>query len=148
MSQPYILSLDYLRTGENQKFTLVLSPEFMDIQEKDLSFEEAVSVEGEAYLVEENLVIRFDAHTKATMPCVVCNRNIKKPLAIKGVYHTVALEGISGAYFDFRPALREELLVELPKVAECGGNCSERASISPYLKSEKQENYFPFSDLK
>lgn len=152
MPQPYQISIDHLRTGETQKYVLTLAPDFFEIQEPDLRFPEEVCVVGDAYLVEENLVLRFDAKTKIEMHCSICNQKILLPLSIKGVYHTVPLEKYFAPLFDLRPAVREELLVELPQTAECSGKCPERSTVSRFMRAEEKKeppsNYFPFSDLK
>ena len=152
MPQPYQISVDPLRRGETQKYVLTLAPDFLEIEEPELCFPEEVRVVGDAYVVEENLVLRFDAKTKIEMPCLICNQKILLPLAIQGVYHTVPLEECSSSLFDLRPAVREELLVELPKTAECSGRCPERPLVSRFMraqeKKETSSNYFPFSDLK
>lgn len=148
MSQPYLISIDYLRAGAIQKFTMVLAPDFLEINEPELRFCEEVSVTGEAYLVEENLILHFDAKTGIEMPCSICNQKTFMTLSIKGVYHTVSLEKYFAATFDLRPALREELLIELPRTIECQGNCPERSCISSFMQAkEKDKNYFPFSSL-
>lgn len=151
MSEPYLISIDHLRNGETQKFTMKLPAAFLEVDEPELKFSEEVRVGGEAYLVEENLVLRFDAETRLQMPCAVCNQQVLIPLSIKTVYHTIALDLCASSLFDVRPALREELLIELPKTVECEENCPERRNVARFMRSEQKEEpsqYFPFSDLK
>jgi uncharacterized metal-binding protein YceD (DUF177 family) len=148
MSHAYLIQLDLLRTGVTQNFTMSLSPEFLELQEEEVRMEHPVGVKGEAYLAKERLVLRLDAQTMVTLPCAVCNRMILVPLVTKGVYHTISLADHEEAFFDLRPIVREELLIEIPKTAECGGTCSERETIAPYLKKTDIKHYFPFSDLQ
>jgi uncharacterized metal-binding protein YceD (DUF177 family) len=152
MSDPFIICIDQLKGGAVQKIDTSLSSEFFDIHEADLSFNDAVKVSGEAYVTDEDLVLHLNASTSAEIPCCVCNRWVSLPLAINGYYYTEPLTDIATPFFDIRTILREALLVELPKVAECKGNCPERETIAPYLRKEAKSDvpthYFPFNDLK
>ncbi len=152
MSDPFIVCIDHLRGGAVQKIDTSLSSEFLDIHEADLTFKDTVKISGEAYVTDEELVLHLNASTSMEMPCCVCNRFISLPLAIKGYYYTEPLTDIKDPLFDIRNVLREALLVELPKIAECKGNCPERETIAPFLrkntKSDAPTNYFPFNDLK
>jgi hypothetical protein len=76
---------------------------------------------------------------------------IDQELKVENFYFTKPVEEIVGAVFDYAEALREALLIELPRTAECnGGKCPERAMMAPYLRPEnRKENpsYFPFADM-
>lgn len=153
MSDAFILYIDRLKGEAVQKLGMLLSPEFFDIHESDLLFEDPVEVSGEAYLVEEELIIHMNASTTARMPCSICNQMLPITLSIKNFYHAEPLSSIKSGLFDLREPLREALLIELPKTVECPGGCKERESIAPYLKKNPEapnapEPYFPFSDLK
>ena len=153
MSDAFILYIDRLKGDAVQKLGMLLSPEFFDIHETDLLFEDPVEVSGEAYLAEEELVIHLNASTIARMPCSICNQMLPRTLAIKNFYHAEPLSSIKTGLFDLRAPLREALLIELPKTAECPGGCKEREAIAPFLKKHPEapgapESYFPFSDLK
>jgi len=150
MSDAFILYVDRLKGGTVQKIGLHLSPDFFDVHEPDLLFQDPVEVRGEAYLAEEELVIHLNASTLARMPCSICNQMLPFSLVIQNFYHAVPLSEVKTGLFDLRQPLREALLIELPKTVECPGGCKERDSIAPYLKKkpEAPETYFPFSDLK
>ncbi len=156
MSDAFILYIDRLKGGAVQKLGIILSPEFFDIHESDLVFQDPVEVSGEAYLAEEELVIHLSASTVARMPCSICNQMLPCSLAIKNFYHTEQLSSIKTGLFDLREPLREALLTELPKTIECPGGCKERETIAPFLKKHPEapntpdalDTYFPFSDLK
>ncbi len=152
MSDPFIIYFDQLKEGDVQRIDTSLSSEFIDINETDLFFKEAVKVSGEAYVTDDDFVLHLNASTSAEIPCSVCNRLVSIPLAIKGYYHTEPLADIKSPFFDFRGILRELLLVELPKVAECRGNCPEREALASFLRKEAKADasthYFPFNDLK
>ncbi|MBF8263470.1 MAG: hypothetical protein HW387_1135 [Parachlamydiales bacterium] len=152
MAEPYIIHIDRLGDGAIQKIDAILSSEFIGVDEPDLHFCDAVKVCGEVYATDEDLVLHLNASTIAQMSCSVCNRPVPLPLSIKSYYHTEPLSAIKGTVFDFRAILRECLLIELPKIAECRGNCPERPALAPYLRQpaapDITPHYFPFNDLK
>lgn len=143
--------IDRLKGGQTQKIEEALGPEFLGPEEPELRFPDKVRVKGEAYLTDAHLIIHLKAATKASMPCAVCNEMIDCNLSIDNFYHTVPIEEIPSAIFDFSEALREALLIELPRTVECNqGNCPNRATIKPYLRSEVRTDkttYFPFADM-
>lgn len=152
MDNPFVIQIDTLKGGSVKKFNASFSSDFLDVNESDLCFKDKVQVSGETYLTDEDLVIHFNASTFAQIPCSICNRWVSLPLSVNGFYHTEPLTEIPGVIFDFRSIIREALLVELPKIAECNGNCSERKDLSSYLHSKTPKDdsnqYFPFNDLK
>jgi uncharacterized metal-binding protein YceD (DUF177 family) len=151
MSDPFIILIDRLKGGHSQKIEGSFSPAFLGLEEPDLRFTSQVMVKGEAYLTDAHLIIHLKASTKATMPCSVCNQMIETDLKVENFYHTEPVEEIRGAKFDYSEALREALLIELPRTVECNqGKCPERASMAAYLRSEKRADkttYFPFADI-
>ncbi len=140
--------MESLSNGETQKISFQASPDFLDIQEKDLVFNAPVDIQGEVYLASQSLLLHLNAKTTAFMPCSVCNNPAPFPLVLENFYFTEEIENLPSP-FDFSEILREALLMELPFFVECNqGNCPERATAKKYLKEQQQEMYFPFSDLK
>jgi hypothetical protein len=94
-------------------------------------------------------VIHLSAITTAKMPCSMCNQMIQTPLTIGNFYHAEPLVDIPDAIYDFKMALREALLIELPQRVECNnGHCPSRTILAPYLRSEMRSNtHFPFADI-
>ncbi len=84
------------------------------------------------------------------MPCAVCNQMIEVPLKTD-FYHTEPVEEIPSAIYDYSEALRESILIELPKplnVKEivrqeklCALFCAQR-------KRSEKTTYFPFADME
>ncbi len=154
MSDAYIIYIDRLNGGTIQKIDLLLSPEFFDVSEPDLNFQDSVEVSGKAYLAEEELLLHLNASTIARMPCSICNQMQPQRLSLSDFYHAEPLSSIKTGLFDIRDLLREALLLELPATVECPGGCKEREVIKPFLRKDKPEakdapeTYFPFSDLK
>ncbi|HSX10281.1 MAG TPA: hypothetical protein VLF94_00995 [Chlamydiales bacterium] len=151
MSQPFIILIDRLKGGHSQKIEEALDPSFLGADEPDLRFTTKVTVKGEAYLTDAHLIVHLKARTVVSMPCSVCNQMIDTELKVENFYHTEPIEEIQGAKFNYSEALREAVLIELPRTVECNkGNCPERATITPYLRSEKRTDkttYFPFADM-
>ena len=152
MSDPFVITIDRLTEGATQKIEGTVSPDFLEVNEPDLRFTDPIKISGEAYLADDELVIHLNASTLAQMPCSICNQMVHFPLDVKSFYHAEPLSNIQGVFFDFRTLLREALLIELPKVAECSGGCPEREILTPYLRKkdvlDTSTSYFPFNDLK
>jgi uncharacterized metal-binding protein YceD (DUF177 family) len=146
---PFIILIDRLRGGQTQAINESLPPDVLGPNEPELVFAFPVQVKGEAYLTDDHLIIHLAARTKISMPCAICNKMIDQELKVDNFYHTEPLENIRSASFDFSEALREALLIELPRTVECnGGNCPDRDSIKPFLKESREETYHPFADIE
>lgn len=143
--------IDRLKGGHTQKIEEALDPAFLGPDEPELRFKKKVSVKGEAYLTDSHLIIHLKAATQFSMPCAVCNEMIDSDLKVDNFYHTEPIEEIPSAVFDYSEALREALLIELPRTVECNrGKCPQRATMAPYLRSEVRTDkttYFPFADM-
>lgn len=151
MSNSRIILIDRLKGGHTQKIEEQMDPSFLGPDEAELRFPEKVSVKGEAYLTDAHLILHLKARTQISMPCAVCNKMIDADLKVDNFYHTEPIEEIASAAFDYSDALREALLIELPRTVECNqGNCPERATIDPFLRSKsraEKTKYFPFADM-
>ena len=149
MSNPLTIYIDRLENGRVEKISQVLSPDFLDTQEKELSFPEKVSLEGEAYLTGEQLIIHLKIKTAALIPCSICNAPVTLPIAPPDFTHVEDLRDLRKPIFDLAPLVREAILLEIPSFAECNGkNCSERKNLMPYLKKSKSDHaHFPFENL-
>lgn len=144
--------IDRLRKGASETIDLSLEPGFMSVNEKDLVFDEPIKLNGEAYLAEDDLVIKISIHTTAKITCSICNKLSPYPVAIEDLTHIVPVEEIKGHIFNLPPFIREAILLEVPFVVECSnGKCPERSQIQKFLadpnKKETEEGYRPFKDL-
>ncbi len=143
--------LDRLHQGESETFQGPLDPSFLECKETELCFDAPVEIEGKAYIANDHLVISAHAKTTAKMPCIICNEMIFVPIEVTHFYHTKALEDCSSSTYHFAPALRDQILLELPRYVECEGGCKERDSVKRFIKnssSEKEDTHFPFSGLE
>ena len=154
MDDVFKIYVEQLRDGREEKIHEKLNPEFIDIHEKDLSFEKDVELEGVAYLAEHELILHWDIKAEAVVSCSICNEPVKIPIHVKNFYYSEPLEQIKTGIYNFKDLLRETILLEVPLFAECNeGNCSKRKEYNKYFKepsnqsSEEDEGYQPFADL-
>lgn len=143
----FAILIDRLRGGQTDKIDLMVGPGFLGPDEPELKFGSPVEVKGEAYMTDDHLILHLQAKTLVRMPCAVCNAMIEIILETKNVYHTEPVTEIRDAVFDFGEVLREALLIELPRTAECNlGKCKERGLMAPYMKA-KERTHCPFADM-
>lgn len=147
-----IIYIEQLRGGHKESINLDLDPSFLDIHEKELSFDVPIHIEGEVYTADDHLVFHLTGSTQAKLPCAVCNKSVSLNIKIENLYETIPLQDLQSAIFDYSSLVREEFLLQLPLIAECNhGKCPERESLSPFLKKETtpktHPTHFPFSDL-
>lgn len=133
--------VDRLRFGQEVEIEGEVSPNFLDIHEKDLVFKDPVTIKGKAYLADENLVMQLALRTKCYLPCAICGELTEVPLNVENFYHIVPLSEIKGRIFDLSEVLREEILLEVPSFVECHDNaCPMRDEIKRFLKKEDHES--------
>ncbi len=143
--------VDRLRDGQQAHISENLSPEFLDVSEAELTFQEPVAVEGEAYVAGDSLILHLTISTNCTLPCSICNKPVEVPISINEFYHAEPTEDIKSGIFNFCDILREAIIIEVPSFTECNdGNCPSRKELKKYLKKPEQsadEGYHPFADL-
>lgn len=153
MDEGLRIYVDRLRTQGVEQIHETVPPGFMDVQEKELRFADLVMISGEAYLAQDELVLKLLAKTRARMPCAICNQEV--PVDIQAqIMHMEPALGLKRGVYDMSPLVREALLLEVPLVAECNeGHCPGRKEIEQYLRTKKKvdqgtgEGYRPFADL-
>jgi hypothetical protein len=156
MDDDFKIYVDQLRNGHDKTIAEKLSPDFLEINERDLVFEKNVTLDGKAYLADQELILHWDIHAEALIACTICNAKVPVDIEIENFYHAEPLSEIKGAVFNFKELLRSTILLEVPSFAECNhGNCPKRKEIVKYLKEkpelpsdeEGNEGYRPFADL-
>jgi uncharacterized metal-binding protein YceD (DUF177 family) len=156
MDDRFKIYIEQLRDGHIEKIAEKIPCGFLDVQEKDLSFFGDVIVEGEAYLVENTLVLHLGAQAVCLIPCTICNEPVKTPVLIEKFYANIPFDEIKGGLFNFKDVLREAILLEVPLFAECNdGHCPQRKELDKYLKPESKETkkspeadgFKPFADF-
>lgn len=150
---PFKIFVDQLREGNTRTIQEVLPPDFMEIHEKELEFFKPIKVDGEAYLADQDLVIRLEAEATAVIPCNICGKPVEVVIKLAPFYHYVPIKEVKGAIFLFDQILREAILIDTPQFAECNdGNCPQRTEIARYLKEHNENNsdedgFRPFADI-
>lgn len=153
MDDTFNIYIDQLRYGQERKIKESLSPDFLEVNEKDLCFKKNIEVDGVAYLAQQELIIHWNVETEALISCSICNDNVPIDINIRNFYHSEPISNIKSGIFNFKNLLRETILLEVPPFAECKeGNCPSRKEIAKYLKKpaerpEEDEGYHPFADF-
>lgn len=152
MEETHKIYIDRLRKGASEQIDLSLNPSFMKVQEKDLVFDKPIHLEGEAYLAEDELIIKISINTEAQLICSICNKLSPYTIDIKDLTHVIPIDEIKGHIFELPPFIREAILLEVPFVVECSnGKCPERSQIQKFLadpeKKLTDEGFRPFKDL-
>jgi uncharacterized metal-binding protein YceD (DUF177 family) len=154
MSECCVLLFDHLKENDTpikEEFT----PALLALNDKELSFDHPIYVQGSGYLAEDHIVIQLNIKATAYLPCSVCNQPVTIPLALHNAYITKPLSDLSGGKLHFKEDLRELILLEIPLFIECKeGQCPERVHIEKYLKqhavepNQKEDDvYYPFDGL-
>ena len=152
MDDRFKIYVEQLRDGHTEQLDEVFSPGFLDVHEENLLYKEEVFVQGEAYLADDDLILNVSIRTTAQLPCIICNGPVIVPVEIEGFYHAEPLANIKSGIFNYKEVLREDVILETPKFAECQGKCPQRKDMVKYFSKETEgpnpkEGYHPFSDL-
>ena len=155
MDDVFKIYVGRLQTGKEEAIAEELAPDFIEVDEENLSFPEKISLQGKTYLAEDELVMQIDAQTVCKVPCSVCNEEVAVPVKVDNFYHVQPIKEIKGAVFDYSALLREAILLDSPDFVEChNGTCPERKGMESYLSTGNTEEkpaddgYHPFSDLE
>ncbi|MES2121616.1 MAG: hypothetical protein V4492_02420 [Chlamydiota bacterium] len=144
--------IDRLKNAEPQQFDESLTPAFLELDGDELRFIDQILLKGEAYLVDDHLIVHLNVKAPATLPCSICNEHTRVDIDLKNVCLTIPLEEIKGAIHNIGANIRESILLQAPLFAECGGKCPERDTIKSFLVPQKDAApadivHFPFADL-
>lgn len=149
MDEEFKIYIHRLYEGREETIKETFSPSFMEIQERELQFTKPITLTGSAYLADQTLILVWNVHTFALIPCAICNQMVEQEIDIKNFNAQIEIETIAGGVFNFKELLRECVLLELPFVLEChNGHCPERKNLVHFLdKKDKEDGYHPFSEL-
>ncbi|NBO24509.1 MAG: hypothetical protein EBU93_04680 [Chlamydiae bacterium] len=155
MNEELVIYIDRLESGKIEEVDCSISPQFMDVQEEGLSFEELIHVKGNFYSTPDHLIGQLSIETSFNMPCTICDERFSIPVIIENHYITEPLENIPSRLYYPHEGIREALLLETPSFCEChDGNCPNRESFATLIKQkraneqEKTKSYLPFKDLE
>lgn len=140
--------IDRLKNDDTEEIYEQVENEFLEVSEKELIFVGKVTVVGRAYLANTHLILDFKIKSVIQMPCSICNEKVEKPHEINDFSHSIELNEIPSAVFDYSDEIRSALLLNLPQFIECHQNhCPRRKDLSKYLKKKTDEAIYPFQEL-
>ncbi len=127
--------IDRLKEDDGVKIQETISSDFIQVEEKELSFPEDVAFSGEAYLSNGFFILHLKIKTLACIPCLICNEKKNVSLEINDFYFSEKISELKSPIFDFKDELRSAILIKVPPYFECHeGCCPEREIIKKYLK--------------
>lgn len=142
---------DRLNDGKQESFKGKVSFESLfEGGENAIEGAAGIEVEGKAYIASDFLIIHASIKAPLKLACSICSAMTPQIIHIKDHYLTKPLEEIPHKVFSLKPLFREAILLQLPSVVECEGNCPERQWAKQYMspcKDEAQNSYHPFADL-
>jgi uncharacterized metal-binding protein YceD (DUF177 family) len=154
MDERFRIYVEQLHDGRETVINEVIEPGFLLISESDLIFKKDVSVQGEAYVASDDLVLHLNIKAEALIPCSICNELVRIDIAVKDFYFSEPLSEIKSGIYSFEELLRETILIEVPLFAECNeGHCTKRNELAKFMKEPKgngggsEDTYQPFADL-
>lgn len=151
MEDDLIIYFDRLQNGHHEQFTGEHSSSFLEVNEPELVFAPTLTITYTAYLANHELLLHLSVSTTAWIPCSICNEQVAVPLSLGPTYTTIPLSSFSGATLDLREEIREFILLQTPRFAECqNGCCPQRKVLNKYFAKDDQSDpslYHPFSDL-
>jgi uncharacterized metal-binding protein YceD (DUF177 family) len=138
---------EQLKEGHKEEINLVSPPDFLDLQEAEITLSSPVTVQGEAYTTDSELVLHLQASTEVVLPCSICNEPAPLSLSANEIYFTIFLYDLKSAIYDYTHVIRDELLLLIPQFTECReGRCPSRKDLEKYQK-KPHANSSPFADL-
>lgn len=150
MNEQLKIFTEQLRDGRKEKIDVVLSPDFLDLSEEEIQTPSEVRVQGEAYCLDDLLMLSLDVATEIEMSCSICNTDTRILLQNKNILLSMPLSELPSTIFDYTDLLREEIIMLIPQFVECTqGSCPQRKELQPYLKTNNKDHShnFPFADL-
>lgn len=133
MEDKFNIYIDRLGKAE-ETFAFECGPNFLEVNDNLINFDQNAKIEGRAYLADEHVIISVKVHSNALIPCKICNKEINLPIALKDVFITEELSNISNKVFNFQEPLRDAILLEIPLYEECEGSCPNRSELKKFLK--------------
>ncbi|MDB6080952.1 MAG: hypothetical protein JWO53_224 [Chlamydiia bacterium] len=148
---PLTLYTDRLKSGGDiEEIDETIDPSCLGVQASDdVTITAPITIYGQAYVVDEYLVLDLNITTEIKIPCAFCNDEFVLPIKLKHAVHEESLDEIKHGAFDAAAVVREMIYLEVPLYPQCGGSsCLRRSEVEKYLKKEEvSEGYQPFIDI-
>lgn len=136
MIEDFCINIDRLRKSGNLSLDAQVPPDFLFVEDSEIKFKEPVQVKGNIYVVDHKLVFHLDVSTLASVKCTICNSDTDIKIDVKDFYHIEEIAKLKSPIFNYSSILREEVLLEVPRFAECNDSCPEREFIKKYFKPD------------
>ncbi len=134
------INIDVLSKGKTEEIDISVPCNILDTQELDLHFRGNLDIQGEAYVVDQQLVLHVDVSAHALISCSICNGDAEVSIKLPNFYHVEDIEGIKSSFLDYHTLLRDEIVLQIPQFEECNnGKCPERRAITQYLNLKKSQ---------
>ncbi|MDF2550656.1 MAG: hypothetical protein K0S07_1723 [Chlamydiales bacterium] len=151
MKDFFKIYVEQLRHGKDSLVEAEVSPEFLEVNEPELSFNQPLKLRLKALVADQHLVLNVSAKASCQIPCSICNEPADVELKVSNDYHEKPLSEIKTGVFDCTSLVREAILLEVPPYVECHqGRCPKRSELTPFLKKgdePEDKEHRPFADL-
>jgi len=154
INEAFKIYVDQLHDGRIEYIEEKFPADFLALKlEDELRFTGEVLMDGQTYLANDALVLRFSVTAHAVLPCSICNQPVDVEINIQDFYHMEPLAAIKSAVYCFENLLRETILLEAPAFVECNnGKCDNRNKMKKFLKTQgesspDEEGHQPFAHL-
>lgn len=154
-SERFKIHVEQLRNGVTEKIQEEFTPEFIDVHEEGLDFQDPVFVEGEAYIADHELILCLTVSTYAYVPCSGCNEPVKVQIQVPKLYAAEPLENVKSGIFSMDALIREAIVLEAPQFVKCGQTtCLKQKELEKYFHhaaskdDAADDRYRPFEGLK
>ena len=118
MNEDFLINIDQLRKTGNLSLNMTLPSDFLELEESELHFGAEIVLQGEAYVVDERLILHLDMIVPAILVCTICSGDAHKDVKIDNFYHVEETKKLKSTIYDFSNVLRQEILLEVPQFAE------------------------------
>lgn len=146
--EPFTIYVDRLKEGKEELLNGIVPPDFLEIEESELKFREAVEFEGKATFSQGALILNLEVKTRFEMPCAICNDFASHPLHLPCIGIFAEAEDYKSGLFFFDTPLREAILLEIPQFCRCGGErCKREEEVFQFAKKGEGEQTSPFDGL-
>ena len=147
MKDLFDIYTDRLSGQKEEKIALTVNYDELGF-DKELVFSKPITIDAKVYAVSDFLIVHATLTTGLSLPCHICNKEVNQNIDIPDFYFTKPLKEIPHKIVSLIPIFREAILLQVPSVIECGGNCPHRDNLKKYMENNPSKaNYHPFAGL-
>ena len=148
MGNPFKILVDRLKNEKEQHIQESVDVSFLGVDEPTLHYEGVVKVDGTVQLQHQEVLLNLNVEAQAHTPCTICTEDVTVDVKIKHFITSYHLDEVKSETLDYSSAIRDCILLETPKFAECMNNCSKRGELKTYLADpKKKKKQQPFENI-